>query len=55
MQSHVTLRHDLIGRGQCTEPSSQRPLTFNNLCWSKVKCSSVSRASSVSASCRELL
>ena len=40
-RKHVTLdttyRHDLIGRGQCTEPSSQRPSTFNNLCWSKVK------------------
>ena len=27
------ITRDLIGRGHCTEPSSQRPRTFNNLCW----------------------
>ena len=27
-------RQNLIGRGQCTESSSQRPSTFNNLHWS---------------------
>ena len=43
VRNHKTQpRHDLIGRGQCTEPSSQRPSTFNNLGWSKVKCGSVS-------------
>ena len=36
-------RHAFIGRGQCTKPTSQRTSTFNNLGWSKVKCSSVYR------------